>query len=171
MRSLVSLLLLFHFLAIFFFFAMRPWHEACVFSCFFFLGSWIRGSLQEWQSQYGLGSYTLMCRKSKATPVFCFVAISNCQLSMNLQKHKQTESGKGRGCFCSLSGNICIYASIFPFSFLAFTIPRSCQYFASSFFRIRVGSSFRFVCVCAELCKSNGTYRCRLQYYCCNSAV
>jgi len=131
----------------YFFFRNAPLTRGLRFFLFFFLGSWIRGSLQEWQSQYGLGSYTLMCRKSKATPVFCFVAISNCQLSMNLQKHKQTESGKGRGCFCSLSGNICIYASIFPFSFLAFTIPRSCQYFASSFFRIRVGSSFRFVCV------------------------
>jgi len=110
---------------------MRPWHEARV------LGSRKRGSHRECQSQYAL-----MCRKAKATPVLRVVAISNCQLSMNLQKHKQTDrQSKGARLLLQLKRLYSPFPSHFPF-----TIPRSCQYFASSFFRIRVGSSFLFVC-------------------------
>lgn len=91
------------------------------------------GKGQQWSGgREGIGKRAKRVNESKVTPgegrrdsgqegdtrraFVCFVcsvvvvvvvAISNCQLSMNLQKYKQTDRGAGCGLQCSLSGSQC----------------------------------------------------------------
>lgn len=91
------------------------------------------GKGQQWSGgREGIGKRAKRVNESKVTPgrgrrdtgqegdtrraFVCFVcsvvvlvvvAISNCQLSMNLQKYKQTDKGAGCGLQCSLSGSHC----------------------------------------------------------------
>lgn len=114
------------------------------------------------------------------------VAISNCQLSMNLQKYKQTDrQGQAQGRR--------VRSAVQLKRLTASSARRSCPEIARLLaclpaclvlpYASSVSGQGTSDCTLGlelpmlpawlrpELCKSNGTYRCQLQYYCCNSAV
>lgn len=101
---------------------------------------------------------------------------------MNLQKYKQTDRGAGCGLQCSLSGSqrarrggpaqkslACSPACLPACLVLPYASSVSGQ--GSSDCTLGLELPMLPAWLRPELCKSNGTYRCQLQYYCCNSAV
>lgn len=168
------------------------------------------GKGQQWSGgREGIGKRAKRVNESKVTPgegrrdsgqegdtrraFVCFVcsvvlvvvvAISNCQLSMNLQKYKQTDSEGQAGCGlqCSLSGSQCArrggpaqksFACSPACLPACLVLPYASSVSGQGTSDCTLGLELPMLpaWLRPELCKSNGTYRCQLQYYCCNSAV
>lgn len=184
--------------------AMRPWHKPIFFAQLQRWGENWQGTAVEWrerrdretcQKSQRVKSYpgrreTGHGTRGRHTPRLCLlclysvvvVAISNCQLSMNLQKYKQTDRGAGCGLQCSLSGSqrarrggpaqkslACSPACLPAWLVLPYASSVSGQ--GTSDCTLGLELPMLPAWLRPELCKSNGTYRCQLQYYCCNSAV
>lgn len=188
--------------------AMRPWHKPIFFAQLQRWGENWQGTAVEWrerrdretcQKSQRVKSYprrreTGLGTRGRHTPRLCLlclysvvvVAISNCQLSMNLQKYKQTDSeGKAKGRR--------VRSAVQLKRLTASSARRSCPEIARLLaclpaclvlpYASSVSGQGTSDCTLGlelpmlpawlrpELCKSNGTYRCQLQYYCCNSAV